>query len=253
MAEPENGTPSTSVRDPGADAPTGPGDRPDLDFEILSAQPLQRAAAPTLSFGARVTDRSAIAVYTIALTVLFTIEPGKRSYAEADRERLVELFGEPERWASTTGSFRWAQVDVLVPSFTGSTEFAIKLPCTYDHEIAATKYFGGLEDGQAPLQLHFNGTVFYQGENGKLQLTLLPWDLSVRYELPVETWRGMIAGHYPEGDWIRLSPGTRERLGRHKASTGSATFDGAVAGMLDGLDEHEGPEPDGEPGGAGNA
>ena len=233
MPEPDNGKPSTPVRAPAAGAGGGSGDRPDLDFEILSARPLERAATPTLSFGARVGDGSGIAVYTIALTVMFTIEPGKRSYSEADRERLVELFGEPERWASTTGSFRWAQVDLLVPSFTGSTEFEIKLPCTYDHEIAATKYFGGLEDGTAPLQLHFNGTVFYEGEDGRLQLTLLPWDLSVRYELPIETWRGMIAGHYPEGEWIRLSRGTLERLSRRKAASGSATFDSAIAGMLD--------------------
>lgn len=245
MPERKNGAPSTPVRSPEADAATGPREQPDLGFEIVSARAVERAAAPTLSFGARVSDRSGIPVYTIALTVLFTIEPGKRSYSEADRERLVELFGEPERWASTTGSFRWSQVDLLVPSFTGSADFEIKLPCTYDHEIAATKYFGGLEDGSAPLQMHFNGTVFYQAPDGRLQLTLLPWDLSVRYGLPVETWRRMIAAHYPEGEWIRLAPGTLERLRRQKAAAGSATFDGTVAELLDGAGDaaFTGPEP----------
>lgn len=230
-------TSSTPVRDPTAELRRGSAEQPDLEFEIVSARPVDRAVAPTLSFGARVSDRSGIGVYTIALTVLFTIEPGKRGYSATDRERLVELFGEPERWASTTGSFRWSQVDVLVPSFTGEAQFQIDLPCTYDHEIAATKYFGGLEDGIAPLQLHFNGTVFYRGADGQLQLTLLPWDLSVRYGLPVETWRSMVSDHYPEGEWIRLAPSTLERLGRRKAATGSATFDATVADLMDGEDD----------------
>ena len=111
---------------------------------------MERAAAPTLSFAARITDPTSIEVYTVALSVMFTIEPGKRSYDADARERLAELFGEPERWASTTGAFRWAQVDVLVPSFTGEAGFEIQVPCTYDHEIAATKYFGGLREGVGP-------------------------------------------------------------------------------------------------------
>ena len=109
---------------------------------------------------------------------------------------------------------------MLVPSFTGSAEFEIQLPCTYDHEIAATKYFGGLEDGIVPLQLHFNGTVFYEGEDGRLQLMLLPWDLSVRYELPVETWRGMIDAPLPRG---RVDPPVEgETLERLQPAQGRA-------------------------------
>ena len=191
------------------------------------------AAAPTLVFAARATEGSGTPVYTVALSVLFTIEPGKRRYADEDRERLVELFGEPERWAATTGSFRWAQVSVLVPSFSGETSFEIELPCTYDHEIAATKYLGGVAEGVVPLQLHFNGTVFYSGPDGRLQVVPLPWDLSLRHEIPVEVWREMMARHYPEGDWVRVSAGTLERLRRRRADAGSATLDALVAGMLD--------------------
>lgn len=208
-------------------------DRPDPSFEIVSAGAIEHAAAPTLGFGARVRDSSGIEVYTIALTVLFTIEPGKRSYDPDTRERLAELFGEPERWASTTGAFRWAQADVLVPSFAGEVNFGISVPCTYDHEIAATKYFSGLSDGVVPLHLHFNGTLFYRGDDGRLQMLMLPWDLSVRYELPIDTWRGMIDRHYPEGAWVRVERGTLDRLRRLKTSGGWATYDRAVAGMLD--------------------
>lgn len=210
-----------------------PLDRPDVAFEIVSTGALERAATPTLSFGAKITDGSGIEVYTIALSALFTIEPGKRTYEPEARERLAELFGEPERWAATTGAFRWAQVDVLVPSFTGEVGFEIKVPCTYDHEIAATKYFAGLSDGVVPLQIHFNGTLFYRGDGGQLQMMMLPWDLSVRHDLPIGVWREMIDRHYPEGTWVRLEEATLDRLRRVKTSGGSATYDRAIAAMLD--------------------
>ncbi len=210
-----------------------PTDRPDVSFEIASAGSLERAATPTLRFGARIADPTGIEIYTVALSVMFTIEPGKRAYDTDARERLAELFGEPERWASTTGAFRWAQVDVLVPSFTEEAAFEILVPCTYDHEIAATKYFAGLRDGAIPLQIHFNGTLFYRGADGQLQMMMLPWDLSVRHDLPVEAWRAMIANHYPEGSWIRLQEETLDRLRRLKTAGGLATYDRVVASMID--------------------
>ncbi len=208
-------------------------DRPDPEFEVTAVRAVERAVTPTLSFSACARDTSTIQIYTIALTVMFTIEPGKRSYDPAARERLVELFGEPERWVNTTGAFRWAQVDKLVPSFTGETEFELELPCTFDHEIAATKYLAGAAEGIAPLRLHLNGTVFYRGEDGGLQLMLLPWDRSISFDLPLATWRAMIDNHYPESKWVPLSEGTLRRLAARKAERGSPTFDACLADMLD--------------------
>lgn len=219
-----------------------PPDRPDISFEIVSARSIERAAAPTLSFGAKIRDPSGIEVYTVALSAMFTIEPGRRTYDDDARERLAELFGEPERWASTTGAFRWAQVDVLVPSFTGETDFEIRVPCTFDHEIAATKYFAGLSDGVVPLQVHFNGTLFYRGPDDRLQMMILPWDLSVRWDLNVATWREMIAAHYPEGTWVRLEEATLERLRRLKTSGGWATYDAVVREMIEEAERREASE-----------
>lgn len=228
----------------GAAAAPGPAppDRPDPSFEVVEVRALERAAAPTLTFSTRIADESGIEVYTVALSVMFTIEPGKRSYDTDSRERLSELFGAPERWASTTGAFRWSQVDVLVPSFTGEASFDVPVPCTFDHEIAATKYFGGLRDGVVPLHLHFNGTLFFRGPDGQLQMMLLPWDLSVRHELPVATWRTMMDNHYPEGAWIRVEEETLARLRRLKTEGGIATYDRVVSGMLDSNGPEEAPD-----------
>jgi hypothetical protein len=208
-------------------------DRPDPEFEVLSVAPVSGAASPTLSFALRCSDASGRSVNTIALTSLITIEPAKRSYAEVERDRLVELFGEPSRWAATTDSFRWAQTYVLVPAFTGEATFQVPVACSYDLELAAGKYFAGLEDGEAPLRFHFNGSVFYEGDDGRMQVIPLPWDRSVRFGMPVSAWREMIAAHYPFRSWIPLDRSTVERLARLKADQGLPTFDAMVTELLD--------------------
>ena len=122
-------------------------------------------------------------MFTIALSVLITLEPSKRAYDPDSRDRLVELFGEPERWAATTSSIRWAQVDSLVPGFEGATEFDLPIACSYDLELAASKYLYGLADGDAPLRFHFNGTVFYEAEAGRMQVVQVR-GIATRYGCP---------------------------------------------------------------------
>ena len=215
-----------------AGSPAPATDRPDPEFEVLSAAPVERAAAPTLGFSLRARDASGLPVHTVALTALITIEPAKRSYEPVERARLVELFGEPERWAATTGSFRWTQASVLVPGFEGETTFELQVECSYDLELAAAKYFAGLDDGDAPLRFHFNGTVFYDASGGRMQVVPLPWDRSTRFALPIATWRRMIVEHYPHRSWVPLDRRTVDRLVELKARRGLPTFDAAVEELL---------------------
>ena len=128
-----------------------------------------------LAIDLQVSEPSGRQVYMIALTIQLMIEPARRSYDDATRERLVELFGAPERWAVTTRSLVWSQLDVLVPAFTGSTTVSVPIACHYDLELAAAKYLHSLPDGEAPLALHFNGMIYYPGDDGGLQMVLVPW------------------------------------------------------------------------------
>ncbi len=206
---------------------------PDPDFEVLSASAVERAAAPTVGFRIKVADDSGRRVFTIALTAVITIEPSKRPYDPAARERLLELFGEPARWASTTTNFRWAQADALVPAFSGETEFELVVPCTYDLELAAAKYFHGLDDGAAPLRFHFNGTVFYEDDAGRMQIVQIPWDRSPRFRMPIEVWRRTIDAAYPYRSWVPVHTETLDRLQRLKAERGLPTFDATVDQLLE--------------------
>ena len=208
-------------------------DSPVPEIEVTGVRILPRTAAPTLEFEARIEDPAERPVYTIALTALILIEPAKRSYTDAERERLVELFGAPERWGGTTDNMRWAQAEVLVPSFTGTGSFAIPVAASYDLEIGSAKYFHGLSGGEVPLRFHFNGTIFYEGDDERLRLRQVPWDTTASFAMPHEVWRRMIADHYPGGGWIRLETETIDRLQTRRLRRGDLSVDATVADLLE--------------------
>jgi hypothetical protein len=218
-----------SVQAPVSDAPWA---GPEPNFAVLGARPVRYGAAPTLSLDLQVNEPSGHQVYMIALHVQVMIEPARRTYDDGTRAKLLELFGDPERWAVTTRSLVWASLDVLVPAFTGSTTVAIPMACSYDLELAAAKYLHSLPDGMAPMALHFNGTVYYRGEDGALQMVLVPWSTSIDFRLPVSVWRETVAHYYPKMGWATLGIDTLEALQQAKLARGLATLDATVAALL---------------------
>jgi hypothetical protein len=203
-----------------------------LDFTVLGAEPLEYSATPGVRFHVHVTEPEGRDVYTIALSTQIQIDPSRRAYDDATRARLIELFGTPERRGAAARPLIWARVEALVPSFTGSTAFTLEVPCTYDLEVTAGKYFDALRDGEVPLSFHFNGTVLYAGANDRLQVVLVPWSCSERWRMPVEVWRRTVAAHFPDGGWIRLQRETLEALAKRKAERGMHTFDDTVRELL---------------------
>jgi uncharacterized protein DUF6084 len=202
------------------------------EFAVHDVTWVRDSAAPTLSFALGVIETSGREVFTIALTAQINIDPARRRYDAETRAELVELFGAPERWASTTKSFVWAQVSTLVPSFTGETTFTLQVPCTYDLELAAAKYLYTLPAGEVPLAFHFTGSVLYRGDGGDLQVVLIPWTCSADWRMPVATWREMMDRYYPNGAWVRLHPQTMSALSRYRAREGLPSYDACVADLL---------------------
>ena len=212
----------------------GPEASPDLEFAVLGARPVKYAAAPMLQLDLQVSETTGAQVYMVALTIQLMIEPARRAYDDATRERLVELFGAPERWAVTTRSLVWSKLDVLVPAFTGTTTVTVPIACHYDLELAAAKYLHSLPDGEAPLALHFNGMIYYRGESGGLQMVLIPWSKSIDFRMPVSVWRETIAHYYPGTAWIAVRAQTFEALQREKLTRGLATLDACINAVLEG-------------------
>lgn len=206
-------------------------------LEISGAAHLPFSAVPTMRFAAVAREPDAVPVQSIGLTVQVMIEPARRGYDPEARERLAELFGAPEHWTPSTSALAWARVAVTVPAFTGEASFGIEVPCTYDLEVAAAKYFYALADGLVPLSFHFNGNVFYHDPAGRLQMTPISWSTSAEYRMEVAAWRAMIAEHYPGGGWIRLADDTLAALNERRASRGLPSFDACIAELLSAEEE----------------
>jgi hypothetical protein len=202
------------------------------EFAVHDVTWLRDAAAPMLSFELGVTETSGREVFTIALTAQINVNPARRAHDESTREALVDLFGPPERWAATTHSFVWAHVSALVPSFTGETTFGLRVPCTYDLELAAVKYFHSLPDGDLPLTFHFQGSVLYRGDGGEVQVVLIPWTCSADWRMPIATWRAMMDHHYPNGGWVRLHADTVAALSFRKERGGLPSYDACINELL---------------------
>jgi hypothetical protein len=209
---------------------------PDPQFAILAARSLRHAAVPMMSLDLGVSEPNGRPMWMIALSVSLMIEPARRRYDEATRERLLELFGPPERWAVSTHSLLWSTCDVLVPAFTDTTVVPLPVPCSFDMEIAAVKYLHALADGEAPLAVHFNGTIYYPGDDGQMQMTLVPWSTSIDYRLEMALWRQTVEHYYPNTAWVPVHTETLAALQRAKLARGAPTLDACVRGLLESRD-----------------
>jgi hypothetical protein len=208
--------------------PTSP--VPELSVETVRPDPA--AITPTLVFSVRVRDSSEREVYAMALTTRILLDPAGRGYREDAREALADLFGLREQFAGAIQSLVWAEVDTLVHAFAGETVFGVRVPCTYDLDVAAAKYLASLPDGVVALDLHFSGSVFYRGEGGGLQIVRVPWSCTARHRMPVATWREAVDALYANEGWIRLRRDTLARLREARAARGAPSFDALLDELL---------------------
>jgi len=211
---------------------------PDLRLTIENAEVVQYAAAPLLTFKARITnDSSEEIIHTVALRAQIQIEVIRRKYDGEEQARLMDLFGAPDRWGQTLRNMLWTHASVVVPRFTGSVLADIQVPCTFDFNIAATKYFHGLTSGDLPLCFQFSGTVFYQGQDGTLQVAPISWDKEAKYRLPLKVWKDLMDMYYPNSAWLALQRDTFEKLYQYKVREGIPTWEEVFERALNALQE----------------
>ena len=212
---------------------------PDLSFKVESASVVPFAAVPMIAFQLKIKNASADEkIHTIALRCQIQIETTRRRYTPEEQERLLDLFGEPDRWSQTLRSMLWTHANVVVPGFAESeTVVDLQVPCTFDFNVAATKYFEGLDDGDIPLNLLFSGTVFYAPADSPLQVAPISWEQEAKYKLPVKVWREMMDTYYPNTVWINLRKDVFERLYQYKRQNGIPTWEQAVERALDSVVE----------------
>jgi hypothetical protein len=210
---------------------------PDLSFQIEAAQAVSFAVAPLMGFQLRVTNAGGEPIHTIALRAQIQIEVTRRRYGAREQEHLQDLFGEPHRWGQTLRNMLWTHASVIVPGFTGGTNVELQVPCTFDFNVAAMKYFQGLEEGEIPLCFQFSGTVFYQGDGGSLQVAPVSWDKEAKFRLPVQAWKQMMDLYYPNCAWLCLGRDVFERLNEYKLRNGITTWEQMLEGLLQEMEQ----------------
>lgn len=206
---------------------------PDLRLLIEGAEIVPHAATPLLSFKVRVENLpSEQIIHTIALRAQIQIETTRRKYDAEEQTRLRDLFDAPERWGQTLRNLLWAHASIVVPGFTGKTIADIRVPCTFDFNVAATKYFSGVSHGDLPLVFQFSGTVFYQGQGESLQVAPISWDKEARYRLPVKVWKELMDTYYPNSAWLCLHRDAHEKLYQYKVRNGIPSWEEAIERLL---------------------
>ncbi|MFE1776719.1 DUF6084 family protein [Streptomyces sp. NPDC059008] len=214
----------------------------DLSFVCTGVRADPYAAAPTLLFRLRLSAPDpAVRVHAVALRCQIRIEPARRGYRPDEAEALADLFGDRSRWSSTLHPLQFAQVSLVVPGFTGECEVDLPVPCSYDLDVAAGRYFHALRDGEVPLLLLFSGTVFAGA--GGFQVQPVPWNKEASVRMPVTVWQEMTEAHFPGCGWLRLPRETLDALLAYRSRRALPSWQATVEALLAGADGPEPPAP----------
>jgi len=207
---------------------------PELTFRIAGTEPIRAAAGPMLGLDLEVVNsRPEEPVQTIVLNCQIHIEASRRRYDPDEKDRLRDLFGEPERWGETLRPLLWTNLTTTVPTFSDAIGVQLAVPCPFDFDLTAAKYFHAVDEtGTVPITVLFSGTVFYRARTGQLQAGPIPWNTEARFAFPNGVWKKCIELCYPNRAWLGLRRDVFERLYEFKVREGLATFDDALEQMM---------------------
>jgi hypothetical protein len=206
---------------------------PDLDFKVTGVEGAVHGIVPLLHFKLEVTNiPETETIQSVMLQTQIQIHPTLRTYAGGEKEKLSELFGAPEQWGQTLRARLWTHSNANIRQFAGRTETILSVPCTYDLNVAATKYFYALEGGEVPLLFLFSGTIFYEGPDGRLQIQQVSWNKECTYRMPITIWQEIMDQHYPNSAWIPLERGVFDRLYEYRRRVGVSSWEQTIERLL---------------------
>jgi Family of unknown function (DUF6084) len=206
---------------------------PDLNFKVTGVEPAARGLVPLLHFHLEVTNSPETElIQSVILQAQIQIQSAHRSYDEEEREKLVDLFGTPDRWGQTLRNRLWAHANTTVRPFTQTTGAVLPIQCTYDLNVLASKFFFALKEGAVPLLFLFSGTIFYAAADGRLQVQQISWNQECTYAMPVRVWHELMEHHYPNSAWVCLQRHVFEKLYAYKRRQGLPTWEQTIERLL---------------------
>ena len=193
-----------------------------LEFAARRARAEPRSAAPVIRLPVEV-RAPGTKIEALVLRARVQIEPWKRVAGALEKELLRELSG--------TQPLQWADVGITLCSFAEATTFEIPISCTYDMQVAATKYLTAVVRGDIPVRVFFNGTAFFASENGFL-VEPLSWDCECEAMVPVQVWRDAMDACFAGQAWMRVDRATFDALARYRVSRGFDNWDRTLEYLL---------------------
>jgi hypothetical protein len=205
----------------------------DLVFVGKGVELERHAMVPTLFLKVCISNTTpSIKVQNVLLQCQVRIEATRRHYAPEEIERLVELFGEADRWGEALQSMLWIHTSAQIPAFDSECHVNLPVPCSFDFNVAATKYFYGLESGDVPLTLLFSGTVFYRDTEDLLQMDQISWIKQAECRLPVRIWRELMDHYYPNSAWLRIDHEIFDQIYRYKRQNRFTSWNETLRALL---------------------
>ncbi len=207
---------------------------PELEFRIAGMEPAVQGLQPMLQFRLEISSRAEHeAIQGVILQVQVQIQAPGRQYSPREKDKLVEVFGVPEQWGQTLRNRLWTQTQATVGAFHGNATALLPVPCTYDVNVLATKYFEALESGEVPLLFLLSGSVFYAGPEGRLQVQRISWDKECAYAIPVTLWKQLMEQHFPGSAWLYLQRDSFDRLCAFKRAHGLMSWEAVMERLLE--------------------
>ena len=118
------------------------------------AERVEHAAVPTIAFALRRRERATRALGAARRPA------ADRGAPPAVRRRRARAAVRAVRAGRAVGhalrTLLWTRATLVVPPFTGATVVELPVACSYDLEVAASRYFDALEDGEVPLEFLFS-------------------------------------------------------------------------------------------------
>jgi hypothetical protein len=211
---------------------------PELDFKVTAVEPVAQGLTPQLNFKLEVTNSPADqTIHSVILQVQIQIQATQRRYDKNEKNKLTDLFGSPERWGDTLRQKLWALTGTTVRSFSGSTTALLTIPCSFDLNMEATKYFYALEEGSVPLLFLFSGTIFYESDQGRFQVQQISWNKESAFQMPVKMWKDLMDHHYPNMAWLTLNREVFERLYAYRREHNLTSWEQTIEQLLPALEE----------------
>jgi hypothetical protein len=210
---------------------------PDLDFKVTALEAAEHGFAPLLKFKVEITNSPATEnIHSVILQAQIQIQSNQRRYAAGEKEKLTDLFGAPERWGQTLRTKLWTITHATVAPFSGTTTAMLTIPCTYDLNVMAAKYFYALESGEVALLFLFSGTIFYEATDGRLQVQQISWNKECAYRMPVKVWQDLMDHHYPNSAWLSLNREVFGRLYAYRREHSLTSWDETIGQLLPALE-----------------